>query len=101
MGGRGRAQVGKIVLRGRESSVNDIQNDTLPHSSASSLRTYAAILADELSKAADKINWPRPESEGMDDHIAFAGYYGMDEPMDASATEGAHLPYVLADRKPG
>ena len=55
------------------------------------LRSEAILNADELSKAADVIKWPRPpELAGLEKiagHIVSTGYYCMDDHMDASVYE--------------
>ena len=93
-----------MTSRGRDGSVKNYQNDTLPHSSATPLRTDAAILADEVSKVSDLIKWTRmtelTESEAMADHMSIAAYYGMAELMGPPGAEGTQLYKMQADENP-
>ena len=94
-----------MTSRGLDSSVKDTENDMLPTTSPTLHRPDAVILADELPKAADMINWPRmpelKESEKTAGHIAVARYCGAEEPMDTSAPERPQLRKSVAWRKPG
>ena len=78
-----------------ESSFKDDQNDSLPHSSATLYRKEAAILADEQSKVADVIRWPRmpelEEFEAMAEHIIRGSYYGTGRLLDTSAGQRSQL----------
>ena len=78
---------------------------TLPSTLRAQFRSDAGILAEGLSKAADLINLPRMpepnEHEAMADHIVAAGYFGMDELIDAPASERAQLFKVAPDGRAG
>ena len=67
----------------------------LPSTSPTQLRSNAVILAEELSKAADLIRWPRmselKEFEAITDHIIAAGYYETAKLMDTPAADRAQL----------
>ena len=64
--------------------------DVLPLTSQTPSHANASVLAGELSMAADFIGWPRApglcEFEQMADLIVAAGYFGMEDPMDASTS---------------
>ena len=65
--------------------------DVLPSTSPTPRRSDAAIMADDLSQLAERINWPRlpelKEFEQMAEMISSAGYYSSDELADTSSTE--------------
>ena len=66
-----------------------------PSTSQTPYRSDAALLKDELSKAADSIKWPRMpelrEFEQMAHPAIAAGHYGLEERMDSSASGRARL----------
>ena len=62
-----------------------------PAASPTQFRSDAVSLADELSKAADMINWPRmpelKEFKATAGRIIAAGYCGVEELMDTPVAE--------------
>ena len=56
--------------------------DVLPPTSPTPRRSDSAIMADELSRLAEQINWPRlpelKEFEQMNELILSTGYYSAD-----------------------
>ena len=83
-----------------------MQNDMLNAAKISSgtLRSDALALADELSRAANKIKWPRApgmkDLERMAELAAIAGYYCLGDLMAASDSERAPLYEVLSGERP-
>ena len=79
--------------------------DVLPSTSPTPRRSDAAIMADDLSQLAERINWPRlpelKEFEQMAELILSAGYYSADELADTSSTERQHMYKLLAEGRPG
>ena len=79
--------------------------DVLPSTSPTPRRSDAAIMADDLSQLAERINWPRlpelKEFEQMAELILSAGYYSSEELADTSPTERQQLYKLLADGRPG
>ena len=79
--------------------------DMLPSTSPTTRRSDAAIMADELSQLAERINWPRlpelKEFEQMAELILSAGYYSSEELADTSPTERQQLYKLLAEGRPG
>ena len=79
--------------------------DMLPSTSPTPRRSDAAIMADDLSQLAERINWPRlPGLKGFEqtaEMILSAGYYSTDELADASLTERQQLYKLLAEGRPG
>ena len=69
--------------------------DRLPSTSPTPRRSDAAIMADDLSQLAERINWPRlpelKEFEQMAELILSAGYYSSEELADTSPTERQQL----------
>ena len=72
------ACAGRMRPRGRDIA-GENGNDTLPNSSPTRLRSGAVIVADEQSKAADAVKWPRPQDLAglgkIADQIIGAGYH--------------------------
>ena len=62
-------------------------------------------MADDLSKLAERIKWPRlpelKEFEQMAELILASGYYSSEELADASTTERQQLYKLLAEGRPG
>ena len=89
----------------RDSIVKDYQNDMLPTTSPTPLRSDAVILAGGLSEAAGMINWARmpglKEFEATADHVAVARYFGAEELEDKWASERPQLYKTLAVQNPG
>ena len=89
-----------MAARSEECSSKDHPNNVPPTAPPTPVRTDNKILADELSKTADMINWPRvPEFkkfEAMADQMHLASYYGADELIDTSAYEREQLCEVLS-----
>ena len=63
------------------------------------------MLADELAKSAEQINWPRlpelKEFEQMAEMVLSAGYYSPEELADASSAERAQLYKILSGGRAG
>ena len=76
----------------------------LPSTSPTPRRSDAAIMADDLSQLAERINWPRlpelKEFEQMAETILSAGYYSSDELADTSSTDRRQLYKLLAEGRP-
>ena len=81
------------------------RNKMLPPTSPTRFRSDSALLADELSKAAEMIYWPRmpelKEYEAVADQMIIAGHCGLEGLMDISSSERPQLYGTLAERKPG
>ena len=79
--------------------------DVLPSPPLTPRRSDAAILADELAKSAEQINWPRlpelKEFEQMAETILSAGYYSSEELADTSTAERTQLYKILSDGRAG
>ena len=79
--------------------------DMLPPTSPTPRRSDAAVMADDLSQLAERINWPRlpelKEFEQMAELILSAGYYSSEELADTSSTERQQLYKLLAEGRPG
>ena len=79
--------------------------DVLPPTSPTPLRSYAAILADELSRSADNIKWPRmPELREFEQTagiIMSAGCYNFEELADARTAERAQMHKILFEGRAG
>ena len=77
----------------------------LPSSSHTPRRSGAAILADELAKSAEQINWPRlpglKEFEQMAEMLISAGFYSPEELADTSAAERTQLRKILSEGRAG
>ena len=75
----------------------------LPSTSPTPRRSDAAILADELAKSAEQINWPHLPGPGefgqMAEMILSAGYYPSEELADASSAERAQIYKILAGER--
>ena len=79
--------------------------EMLPSTSPTPRRSDAAIMADDLSQLAERINWPRlpelKEFEQTAELILSAGYYSSEELADTSPTERQQLYKLLAEGRPG
>ena len=81
------------------------QNYMLPSTQPAQFRSDAVIVAEELSKAVDWINWPLmpeiQEFKSTADHIIAAGYYPTQDFIDASKSERTQLLNILPGGKAG
>ena len=91
--------------RAQEAERSGESADMLPSPSPTPRRSDASIMADELSRLAEQINWPRvpelKEFEQMADTILSAGYYSAEELADASLAERQQLYKISSDGRAG
>ena len=93
-----------MAARSKESSLRDHQNDVLPKTSPTPLRTNNTILAGELSEKADEIEWPgTPEMEEIEataQNMLASGYNSTNELVETSSYGRAQLREMSLGEKP-
>ena len=99
-------ETGTVLFgRGQDAGRTVDAPDVLPPTSPTPLRSDAANLADELSKSAGNIEWPRApelrEFGQIEGATISAGYYNVEGLADACAAERAQLYKILAEGRAG
>ena len=93
-----------MTTRGKDTG-KESQKDMLPPTSSTEpWRSDALSLSDELSRAADTIEWLRGQEMGRMGEVAGlsanAGCYCQEDPMDTSDSERAKFYEVICEERP-
>ena len=94
-----------MSLRKAQEKRSTDSADRLPSTSPTPRRSDSEVMAGDLLRLAEQINWPRllelKEFEQMAELILSTGYCSADELADTSATERQQVYKFLADGRPG